>query len=688
MNSSSSHSANRLINETSPYLLQHAHNPVDWYPWGEEALAKANEENKPVIVSIGYSACHWCHVMERECFEDEEVARLMNARFISIKVDREERPDVDQIYMEAVQTMGVQGGWPLNVFLMPDQKPFYGGTYFPKQNWMSLLRNVAAAFEKSRQELEESAEQFAQNIAFSEVQRYGIDKVSDQLPKEHLKGELEKIYNKFASQFDRDKGGMNRAPKFPMPGNWLFLLRYYAMTKNEEALRQITLTLDRMAFGGIYDQIGGGFARYSVDAEWFAPHFEKMLYDNGQLLSLYAEAYAQTKSPVYRQVLKETIAFVARELTSDEGGFYSALDADSEGEEGKFYVWQYEELQHLLGEKADLIADYYGVKPGGNWESGKNILHKQLSDKDFAARHNLEVAELETHLKTAKEKLFQARAKRPRPGLDDKVLTSWNGLMLKGLADAYAVLGDEEILRMATRNATFIAKKMTRPDTQEAALFRTYKNGKASLYAYLEDYACVIDGFAALYQVSFDEQHLAFAQRLSAYTLKHFFDQQEGFFYYTDDTASSLIARKKEIFDNVIPASNSIMARNLYRLGILLDQKKYREEAEKMAGKMLPLITSEPGYLTNWASLASEIFYSVAEIAIVGSDLIPFSAALQQQYYPFKVVTGTTTSSDLPLLQGREAIDGKTTIYVCYNKACQLPVHSPEKAMNQLKLPE
>lgn len=688
MNSSSSPSANRLINETSPYLLQHAHNPVDWHPWGEEALAKARKENKPIIVSIGYSACHWCHVMERESFEDEEVARLMNASFISIKIDREERPDVDQIYMEAVQTMGVQGGWPLNVFLMPDQKPFYGGTYFPKQNWMALLRNVAAAFEKSRQELEESAEQFAQNIAFSEIQRYGIDKVSDQLSKDHLNEELEKIYKKFASQFDREKGGMNRAPKFPMPGNWLFLLRYYAMTKNEEALRHITLTLDRMAFGGIYDQIGGGFARYSVDAEWFAPHFEKMLYDNGQLLSLYAEAYALTKSPVYRQVLKETITFVARELTSDEGGFYSALDADSEGEEGKFYVWQYEELQHLLGEKADLIADYYGVKQGGNWESGKNILHQQFSDKDFAARHNLEVAELETQLKTAKEKLFQERAKRPRPGLDDKVLTSWNGLMLKGLADAYAVLGDEEILRMATRNATFIAKELTRPDTQETGLYRTYKNGKASLHAYLEDYACVIDGLAALYQVSFDEQHLAFAQRLSAYTMKHFFDQQEEFFYYTDDTASSLIARKKEIFDNVIPASNSIMARNLYRLGILLDQEEYRGQAEKMAEKMLPLITSEPGYLTNWASLVTEIFYSVAEIAIVGSDLLPFSATLQQQYYPFKVITGTTTSSSLPLLQGREAINGKTTIYVCYNKACQLPVHSPEKAIGQLKLPE
>ncbi len=675
---------NRLQHETSPYLLQHAHNPVDWYPWGEEALQKAQAEDKPILVSIGYSACHWCHVMEKECFEQEEVAQLMNAHFINIKVDREERPDVDQIYMEAVQTMGVQGGWPLNVFLTPDQKPFYGGTYFPKRNWMMLLQNVAQAFRQSRQQLEESAEQFALNLAFSDIQRYGITNESGVLSRQDLSQQLSQIYGKFSQQFDTVKGGMNRAPKFPMPTHWLFLLRYHALTQNQEALQQTTLTLDRMAFGGLYDQLGGGFARYSVDADWFAPHFEKMLYDNGQLLSLYAEAYALTKNPNYRQVLEETVAFLRREMTHPAGGFYSALDADSEGEEGKFYVWHQQELHALLGDKAALVSQYYGIKEEGNWEKGYNILHRPFSDASLAQQYQLEETELREIIADSKQKLLAARSQRIRPGLDDKILTAWNGLALKGLADAYAVLNETPILEAALNNARFIQQHLAQQEQEGLRLFRTFKEGKANLPGYLEDYACVISGLIALYQVSFEESWLAMAQALTEYTLFHFLDQEEGFFYYTD-TSSTLIARKKEIFDNVMPASNSMMARNLFQLGILLENDSYRQLAEKMMANMLPLVLNEPGYLSNWTSLATEMAHPMAEIAIVGPELFSFSARLHQHYHPFKLLAGTVTSSSLPLLTDRQAINGTTTLYVCYNKTCQLPVHSPEEALRQLR---
>lgn len=678
----SSHQANRLANETSPYLLQHAYNPVDWYPWGEEALARAREEHKPIIVSIGYSACHWCHVMEKECFEDAEVARLMNEQFINIKVDREERPDVDQIYMEAVQIMGVQGGWPLNVFLTAEQEPFYGGTYFPKRNWMALLQNVAKAYRESRDQLEASAAQFRESIAHSEIQRYGLHQAAGIIDKQQIRQQLDAAYQKFSAGFDKKEGGMNRAPKFPMPSNWLFLLRYYAMTKNESALQQVMLTLDKMASGGIYDQIGGGFARYSVDQYWFAPHFEKMLYDNGQLLSLYAEAFTLTKNKTYKRVIEETVTFVRRELTSPEGGFYSALDADSEGEEGKFYVWQYEELKSLLGDDANLLLEYYNVRHEGNWEHGNNILHTTLSDEAFARKHQLTAKELETIVISNKEKLLAARAERVRPGLDDKILTAWNGLMLKGLADAYAALQDTSILELAIQNAYFITQKLLRND---GALYRTYKNGQAKLYGYLEDYAFVIDGLLALYQVSFDEQWLTTTKHLADYTIQHFLDEDEGFFYFTDTSADALIARKKELFDNVIPASNSAMARNLHTLGILLDHQPYQELSEQMLGKMIKLVAAEPGHLSNWACLATASAYSMAEVAIVGPELSAFAHALHQHYYPFKLLIGTTGTSNLPLLQGREAINGKTTLYVCYDKACQLPVHSPEEAFRQMK---
>ena len=681
---------NRLANESRLSLKQHAHNPVDWYPWSDEALEQARQQDKLIIVSIGYSACHWCHVMEHECFEDEEVAQLMNKHFISIKVDREERPDVDQLYMEAVQTMGVQGGWPLNVFLTPDQKPFYGGTYFPKENWMQLLENVAQAYQSNREELATTAEQFVQTLSRPDTERYNISDANSPFVPETARRELPDLYQTFAQHFDTKRGGMDKAPKFPMPSQWLFLMRYCAITEHEDttdksARQQLVLTADRMANGGIYDQIGGGFARYSVDAEWFAPHFEKMLYDNGQLMSVYAEAHALTQAVLYRRVVYETFHFVKRELTSEEGGFYSALDADSEGEEGKFYTWTYDDLKSILGDEADLVIDYFEATKAGNWENGRNILHKKESNDEFARRYDLNMVALDDLIAKAKVKLREARNERVRPGLDDKIIASWNGLMLKGLADAYAITRIEDILNLALQNAHFIVDKMMYSAGETTAIYRTYQQGEARINGYLDDYAFVIDALLGLYQVTFDEKWLEPVQKLTDHVLQHFWDVAEGFFYYTDDS-SQLIARKKELFDNVIPSSNSAMARNLHKLGLLLDRSDYYDRAVAMLNKMIPLMKADPSYLSNWACLYTELATPTAEIAVVGPDCHDTMLELNQQYYPNKLMVGTKDHSDLPLLQNRDADGDDVTIYVCYDKACQLPVHTTHEAWEQLMI--
>lgn len=674
---------NQLAREKSPYLLQHAHNPVDWHTWNDKALKKAKEEDKPIILSIGYSSCHWCHVMEKESFENEEIGKYMSENFVCIKVDREERPDVDQIYMEAVQSMGIQGGWPLNVFLLPDQKPFYGGTYFPPAQWTKLLDNVRTAYEQQREKLEESAEQFAHHLSHSELQRFGIIEDEQQMEKQAYRELLGKAYGKFSSNFDKEKGGMKRAPKFPMPSNWLFLLHYHFYTKDKEALKQLELTLDKMACGGIYDQIGGGFARYSVDERWFAPHFEKMLYDNGQLLSLYAETYALTHKPLYKKVMEETVSFISREMTNKEGGFYSALDADSEGIEGKFYVWTYDEFQETLGETAEMIGDFYHVKKEGNWEHDYNILHCSASEDSFAKKYELDRTEFSKILQESKAKLLQKRGERIRPGLDDKILCSWNGLMLKGLADAYASLQDTSILELALRNAHFIVDKLMRQQGDRASLYRSYKDGKAYLEGYLDDYAFVIDAFIAMYQISFDEQWLRHAEHLTAFVVDHFYDKEEGFFHYTNEE-SKLIARKKEFLDNVIPASNSAMAKNLYRLSLLLDNAEYKEMSERMMSRMLKMLDSDPAYLSNWACLYMEMMQASVEIAIIGDESKSYAKTFLSHYMPNRLLVGTEKESSLPLLKDRKAIDGKTTVYVCFDKACKMPVHTREAALEQI----
>ncbi|TGE16241.1 thioredoxin domain-containing protein [Hymenobacter elongatus] len=678
MSSSQPAHTNRLSQETSPYLLQHAHNPVAWYPWGPEALERAHAEQKPIIVSIGYAACHWCHVMERESFENVHIAQLMNEYFICIKVDREERPDVDHVYMDALQAMGVQGGWPLHVFLNPEAKPFYGGTYFPPRSWVQLLESIGQGYQgEHRAELDASAEQFALGLRTSDLDKYGVVASDLVLSEEQFKL---LVYN-LGVRFDREKGGMNRAPKFPMPSIWRFLLRCHARTGSQLVLDQTMVTLREMAWGGIYDQAGGGFARYSVDEEWLVPHFEKMLYDNGQLVSLYAEAYQVTQDELFREVVYDSVAFVKRELTSPEGGFYSSLDADSEGEEGKFYVFTTEELSGLLGDEEPLFAAYYTCTALGNWEHGRNILHRRQSDADFAAAHNLTPGVVAAIVAGWKQKIMAARAQRVRPGLDDKILTGWNALMLSGLVDAYRAFGEADFLELALRNAHFLQQHLR----HGPCLRRSYKAGRATIDGFLEDYALTIQAYIGLYEVTFDAQWLHEAAEMTEYALEHFFDAQENQFFYTDDASEKLIARKKELFDNVIPGSNSVMAHNLLRLGLHLENDSYRELAATMLGRVRELVVKEPQHLTNWASLYAALLWPVAEIAIVGPEAESVRRELGRHFLPHTVVAGAPEAGTLPLLRQRTAQLGHTTLYICFDRTCQQPVHTVAEALAQLR---
>jgi uncharacterized protein len=656
---------NRLANESSPYLLQHAHNPVDWFGWGPEALQKARTENKPILVSIGYSACHWCHVMERESFENEDIAQVMNETLVCIKIDREERPDIDSIYMDALHAMGGQGGWPLNVFLMPDTKPFYGLTYLPPQNWVQLVRSVGDAFANNAAQLQQSAEGFAQNLRYSESEKYGLEGTENEV---FSNEDLDEMFERMKPNFDLDLGGSDRAPKFPMPAIYKFLMRYYAVSKNPEALRHVELTLNAMAQGGIYDHVGGGWARYSVDAEWFIPHFEKMLYDNAQLIGIYSEAYTLTKKSLYKQRVTQTIDWLTREMSNGEGGFCAALDADSEGVEGKFYVWTAAELQQTLGNDYTTFAKHYNIKPEGNWEHGYNHLHLGPAAAAYEGQEVL-------------SKLFEARSTRIRPATDDKTLSSWNGLLLKGLTDAYRALGDENHRVLAVKLAHFIQSKMT----TDGQLWHSYKNEKTTIMGFLEDYAAVIEGYLGLYQVSFEEQWLDEALKLTAYSIENFYDVEDELFMFCDRNAEPLIAQKKEILDNVVPSSNATMAHNLYTLGLLCHHDSYIQTADLMLSKMKKMILTDVQWVANWAALYALRTQPTAEVSIVGPAADEFRKSLEMSYIPNKVLAGTNTTSDLPLLENRTAIGGQTTIYVCKNRTCQLPVKTVAEALEQLR---
>ncbi len=656
---------NRLIRATSPYLLQHANNPVDWFEWGTEALARARQEDKPILVSIGYSSCHWCHVMERESFETPDIAQIMNEHFVCIKVDREERPDIDQVYMEAVQAMGVNGGWPLNVFLTPDQKPFYGGTYFPPGNWGHLLMQISKAYQQKRKEIDTSAHEISQHLGVSDLQRFA----NNQDEAGFSIAGLEKMFHILESRFDQRWGGIEKAPKFVMPTIWMLLLRYHAITNKAEPLNMVTLTLTRMAEGGLYDQLGGGFARYSVDGEWFAPHFEKMLYDNAQLISLYAEAFAVTRNPIFKAIVYETVGWLEREMTNPDGGFYSALDADSEGEEGKYYTWTYDELREVLDDQTESFAAYARVTKDGNWEHGRNILLRAATE------------EITDRVKTAKEKLLVARSKRIRPGLDDKVLTGWNAMMIRGLTDAYKAFGEEKFLDMAVANMNFIETNLV----CEGKVYRSFKNRRSATEGFLEDYAFLTEAYICLYQSTFKEDYLHHAVHWINYTIAHFLDEQEGYFYFSSNQAEQLIARKKEVFDNVIPSSNSMIARNLYHLGIIMDQGSMKQKAIAMVAHLNSVIQSEPGYLSNWGILLAEMTQGMAEVVIAGPDAGRTRTELARHFLPFALMMGTTGKSELPLFEGRETTDEKTRIFVCFDKTCKLPTESAAEALKQLQ---
>ncbi len=668
--------SNRLIHSASPYLLQHAYNPVDWFEWGDEALSKAREENKPILVSIGYSSCHWCHVMEREVFEKDDIAGIMNEHLVCIKVDREERPDIDQIYMEAVQAMGMQGGWPLNVFLTPDQKPFYGGTYFPPEQWLQVIRGINNAFTSRREEVEVSATELANHLSQQDTTRFKKDHAAGE-----LREELDAMYDKISGSFDTAWGGLQKAPKFVMPSLWRWLLRYYHMTRKEDALRHVVFTLKKIAMGGIYDQIAGGFARYSVDQYWFVPHFEKMLYDNAQLMTLYAEAYCQTKDEAFKMVIKETFDWLQAEMMDGRGGFYSALDADSEGEEGKFYAWTANEIRAILGDEAPLLLDYYSIKEEGNWEPNKNVLIRVQQEEDFLKKHGLAPEDWDKKLFAAKEKLLSERDKRVRPGLDDKIITAWNAMMVVGLADAYKALGDKRFLKAALRNMQFLENELT----EGMVLYRSYKNRRSHVKGFLDDYAYVIQACTALYQITFDEYWINRARALAQYTVENFFDPTDGFFHYSHPEAEKLIASRKEIFDNVIPASNSVMAQNLFHLGILFDNDEWKTMAENMTTSLAHLITSEPNYMSNWGIAYSEIRKGMAEVVFAGRDASQVVHEFFLNFQPFALAMGTETGSALPLLEGKVALDDKLTIYVCYDKTCQRPVHQIDEALKQIQ---
>ncbi len=661
---------NHLANSTSPYLLQHANNPVNWYPWGPEALLKAKSENKLILVSIGYSACHWCHVMEHESFEDEGVAAVMNEYFVCIKVDREERPDVDQVYMSAIQLMSGRGGWPLNCICLPDQRPIYGGTYFRKHDWTSLLFNLADFYKTKPTEAEEYATRLTEGI-----QQYESVLFVAEQP-EYTKADLELIINSWKKYFDKAEGGLGSSPKFPMPNNWQCLMRYAHLMNDESVAEAVKLTLHKMAFGGIYDHVGGGFARYSVDDHWHVPHFEKMLYDNAQLISLYAEAFTWQPDELYAQITKEIIEFCRHELMSPEYGFYSALDADSEGKEGKFYIFTKTEIEGILGTDAELFCIYYNITDDGNWEEeNSNVLFRKESDAKLAEKLGLQVDELLVKIQSSKQKVFNARSYRIRPGLDNKILASWNGLMLKGLCDAYRAFDKPEYLDIALKNAGFILDNLI---TKDGRLTRIFKTDNVGQVAFLDDYANIIDAFIGLYEVTFDEQWLTYVKSLADKAITHYYDAEKGIFYFTAADDELLIARKSEIMDGVIPASNSVMARNLKKLGLLFDDENYQEISAQLLRNLVPHLARYGSSYSNWIMLLIEEVFGIYEIAIVGDDFERLRKEIENNYIPNKIMLGGKKGS-LPLLQDK--FGAGTQIFICKDKTCGLPATDVKNAL-------
>jgi uncharacterized protein len=682
--------ANRLQYETSPYLLQHKDNPVDWYPWGEEAFQRAKDEDKPVLLSVGYSACHWCHVMEHESFSSERIANLMNRHFVNIKVDREERPDVDSIYMTAVQMMTGQGGWPMTVFLTPDGEPFYGGTYFPPNDrpplpaFPKVLQTIAQAFQERRDELVDSASKVGQ--ALNEHFQHELETTT------LSEATLDEAARNLAPQFDAYNGGFGGAPKFPPSMLIDFLLRTYHRTGADRSLQMAETTLQKMAYGGIHDQIGGGFHRYTVDAIWLTPHFEKMLYDNGLLARAYVDAWRLTGNPLYQETAEGVFQYVLREMTSLEGGFYSAQDADSEGEEGKFYVWTEDEIDAVLeSAEADVVKRFYGTSVTGNFE-GKNIFSVPRDPADVAADLDMNKDDLLEIVRHANRKLYEVRAQRVWPSRDDKILTSWNGLMLRAFAEGAVAFDRADLLDAAVANATFIRQNLW----QDGRLLRTYKDGQAKVDGFLEDYTYLANGLISLYEATCDPAWLRWADELASAMISEFADEQNAGFFDTNSRHSGLITRPKEFVDNAQPSGNSMAAELLQRLAILTGKTDYRRRAVEILERYGTLAAQQPNGFGHMLAAFDFAMSTPIEVAIVGhpddAATRELLATVHQAYLPSKVVVLADPESidDLseliPLLAHRQMIDEKPTAYVCQNYACKQPVTDSASLREQLGL--
>ena len=670
---------NNLKNETSPYLLQHVENPVNWNPWDKKYLVKAKKENKLVIISIGYASCHWCHVMERESFQDSTVAKLMNDKFISIKVDREERPDIDQVYMNAIQLITGSGGWPLNVITLPDGRPIWGGTYFSKGQWISALKQISEIYETEPEKF----------ISYAKKVQEGINTLNDVVMQtdsfENI--DIDKYSKLLLKNIDEEFGGFNGAPKFMMPNNLIFLLRYSVQEKQEKSKDKILSTLDKMAYGGIFDHVEGGFSRYSVDERWHIPHFEKMLYDNGQLMSLYSVGYKISNKDLYKDVVYKIHEYIDSEMKDISGGYYSSLDADSKLDdgtyaEGEYYSWEKEELERIIGENFDLFSEYYNVNDNGFWEEeNKYVLIRSISDIEFINKNKLDSATFQKIKSEWIYKLKLAKIDKKKPSLDYKIITSWNGLMISGYVDAYKSFNDEIFKNEAINAGEFIFKNLIKKD---GGLHHNFVNGKSKINGYLEDYATVIQASLDLYEVTLNQKWIERALNLSEYVLSNFSGVESELFYFTSSQDEDLISRSVEFRDNVIPSSNSIMAKNLFRLYHYFDKQEYYEKAQNMSLSVTAEFETYPSGYTNWFDLIYNFKSNYYEIAVVGENSIKQVEEINKKYIPNKLIIGSKSENNLPLLKNRY-VEGKTLIYVCVNKACKMPTEDLDEALSLVK---
>jgi len=666
-----SNTSNRLINETSPYLLQHANNPVDWYPWGEEALQKAKEEDKPILVSIGYSACHWCHVMERESFENLDTAAFMNAHFINIKIDREERPDLDHIYMDAVQAMSGSGGWPLNVFLTPEQQPFYGGTYFPPQrahnraSWLEVLEGVSKGYAEKKSDIINQAKTLTDHLKKSNS--FGQVATDKELQSIFFSEEtLATIAENILAQADTIEGGFGSAPKFPQSFSIIYLLRHYHYSKDKASLDQALLSINKMIQGGLFDQLGGGFARYSTDAKWLVPHFEKMLYDNALLVMAIAEAYQLTENEFYKSTIEQTLTFIQRELTNESYGFYCALDADSEGIEGKFYTWTYDELQNKLGENAQFFCDYYQVEKNGNWQEGK---HEKPPSNILFIKSFPTISE-SILLETCREELMKIRANRIRPLLDDKILLGWNALMITAYCKAYSAIGNKEYKEIAEKNIVFLEGKLQ--DATTDRWYHTYKNGVAKIPAFLDDYAYLIQAYIHLQEITGESNYLLKARSLTDFVIAHFTEEKTAFFYYTPDFQHDIILRKKEVYDGAIPSGNAVMMENLHYLSTVFDNKVWQILLFKLIGSLENAIVKHPTSFAVWASVLQTVVKGQTEIIITGQQAKSYLDQINKRFLPNKIIMAAKTNlGDFPLLNGKSFEVERDLFYLCNDNTCK-----------------